>query len=67
MAKKIAIIFLSIISYAVFLHFFGFQILNRIYYTGSAPLPDADQRLIAFVVIMFIASIIMLKDWIKKK
>jgi hypothetical protein len=65
-ALKIAFILVAVVCFGILLRTFGFQFLNSIVVTSSAPPPDLDKRLILFILVMSCISLLWLKDWIKK-
>jgi hypothetical protein len=63
---KILLILLLVSCFGFLLRAFGFQFLNSLVVTSSAPPANLDQRLVLYIVIMSLISLIILKDWIKK-
>lgn len=65
-ALKVGLILVLVIGFGVLMRTFGFQFLNSVMVTSSAPPPDLDKRLVILILIMSCMSLIFFKDWIKK-
>jgi hypothetical protein len=63
---KILLILGIILLFAFLLRTFGFQILNSIVCTSSAPPADLDKRIGAYILLMSAIALFFLRNWIKK-
>ncbi|PIQ77206.1 MAG: hypothetical protein COT85_03480 [Chlamydiae bacterium CG10_big_fil_rev_8_21_14_0_10_42_34] len=63
---KVLLILIGVISMGLLVFTFGFQFLNSLVVISSAPPADLNDKLIKYIVIMFVACLYLLKDWIRK-